>query len=182
MKHWEHGSWSADIADWHVFKMVHPWLSLPIRVVTSSCICLPRESTLSPTLGAERAMDPTPLDQSPLWLHQDSIHWKEPYLPFQRWWWAGCGLLRLGTARVNRRVRGRAQYRLTYPWDTVLLGEGRWVRKKAATGNRKEKVWCCSRTRVAGLEANACVRVWMESGGGGDLVCKEDQKNEHEIG
>ena len=28
----------------------------------------------------------------------------------------------------------------------------------------------------------ACVCVWMESGGGGDLVCKEDQKNENEIG
>ena len=35
---------------------------------------------------------------------------------------------------------------------------------------------------MADLEANACVCVWMESGGGGDLVCKEDQKNENEIG
>ena len=35
---------------------------------------------------------------------------------------------------------------------------------------------------MADLEANACVCVWMESMGGVDLVCKEDQKNENEIG
>lgn len=63
-----------------------------------------------PYAGCRETWTP-PSDQSPLWL-QPRQHPLEGALPAR----GGDGLgvaLRLGTARVNRRVRGRAQYRLT---------------------------------------------------------------------
>lgn len=86
----------------------------------------PEKPMISPTwMRRGRLSPPLCLHQGPLWLHQDPIHWKEPYLPFQRRRWAGCGLFRLETARVSRRVRGRAKDRLTYPRDMAFLGGGR---------------------------------------------------------
>lgn len=111
-EHQKHHGWSADTPDWLKDRM----------------LCLPSQRTYDqPYLGAQRPTEPTPLHQGPLWLHQDPIHWKEPYLPFQRRWWAGCGFFRLETARVSRRVRGRAKDRLTYPRDMAFLGGGRGV-------------------------------------------------------
>lgn len=98
---------------------------------TACCVCLPREPMISPTWLCRGQLSPPPLHQSPLWLHQDPIHWKEPYLPFQRRRWTGCGLFRLETARVNRRVRGRVKDRLTCPRDMAFLGGGREVQNSS---------------------------------------------------
>lgn len=68
-----------------------------------------RDSTISLILGLEGAMHPTPGLQVPSSkLYQNSIHWKEPYLPFQRRWKPGSGVLQLGAVRGSRRARGRA--------------------------------------------------------------------------
>lgn len=115
----KHRGWSADTQDqWHVWK--------------DSMLCLPPQRTYDqPYSGVQRLTEPTPLHQSPLWLHQDPVHWEEPYLPFQRRRRAGGEIFWLETVRVNRRVRGGAKDRLTCPRDMAFLGGGREVQNSS---------------------------------------------------
>lgn len=83
IKQQEHGCWPIDSPACICFKMLHIWLFLPIGWASSS-VCLPRESTVSPTWGTGRSTEPpTPTpDQCPLWL-QNSIHGKSPTCLFR---------------------------------------------------------------------------------------------------
>lgn len=106
-----------------------------------NCVCLHRDSTFIHTWMLEGAMDPTPWLKAPSpWLYQNSIYWREPYLPYQRWWKPGSGLLQLGAARGSRRARGRAQDRLTYAGDTVAVlgGESSSQKQPQKTGKKRQ--------------------------------------------
>lgn len=78
VKHREHSSWADDTLDWHLFQEAAD-LVTPTYKGGHLEFCLPSQRSYSqPYLGHTDSTEPTPLN------HQDGVHWKEPYLPFQR--------------------------------------------------------------------------------------------------
>lgn len=121
------------------FKRLQTWLFLPIRVVTSSSVCLPREATVSPTWGTQTALSP------PLWIKVPSDFTKtgstgrSPTCLFRGGDGLGVGSSGLGQRELTGGSEEGRRTGLPIP-ETRHSWKEEGESEKAATGNMKEKV------------------------------------------